>query len=116
MVFGDPPGVHAWWSADGLTWSNAPVEDGVGGQVFSVATTPHGFLATGPSGEGSCLGGIWASTDGRAWRCDASDPAFEGFGPYAAAASDAVEVAVGLTSGGDAPEGLPGAVWSRATP
>jgi hypothetical protein len=69
---------------------------------------------TGPSGDPSCLGGIWSSSDGQAWRCDASDPSFTGFGPYAAAGSPDVEIAVGLTSAGpESPDGLPGAVWSR---
>ena len=45
-----------------------------------------------------------------------SDPAFEGFGPYAAAGSDTVQVAVGLTNAGvdeESPNGLPGATFSR---
>ena len=91
----------------------------VDGQLFGVTATPDGFLATGPSGGRSCLGGIWASTDGRAWRCDASSPDFKGFGPYAAAASDRVEVAVGLDDGGpDAGEDSVylGAVWVRTRP
>lgn len=88
----------------------------VAGQVFSVARVPSGLLATGPSGGRSCLGGIWASGDGRTWRCVATDPAFDGFGPYAAAGSANVEVAVGLTSvGWDSTTGLglPGAIWWR---
>jgi hypothetical protein len=104
--------VRAWWSAGGRTWSKATVDKAKDGQAFSVAATPDRFLATGPSG--GCLGGIWATTDGRAWQCEASDARFEGFGPYAAAASDAVEVAVGLTSSGEAPSGAAlGAAWSR---
>lgn len=111
--------VRAWWSADGQSWSKATVERSLHGQVFDVAATPEGFLATGPSGETSCLGGIWASSAGRAWRCVASDPLLAGFGPYASAASSSVEVVVGLTSVGydeDSPFGLPGAVWWRSLP
>jgi hypothetical protein len=114
---GEASRVRAWWSADGGAWSKASVEKAAGGQVFSVAPARTGFLATGPSGGDSCRGGIWASTDGRAWRCDAADPSFEGFGPYAAAASGSADVAVGLTSAGvdeESPEGLPGAVWVRS--
>ena len=110
------PGVRAWWSADGRTWSKASVDKAVDGQAFSVTATPHGFLATGPSGGRSCLGGIWASTNGRAWRCVASNKRFTGFGPYAAAASDTVDVAVGLTDAGwdeESGDGMPGAVWYR---
>jgi hypothetical protein len=114
---GGEPAVVAWWSADGRTWTKATVERGGGGQVFSVAATPGRFLATGPSGRPSCLGGIWSSVDGATWTCEASDPAFDGFGPYAAAGSPTTEVAVGLTSAsGDSPDGLPGAAWWRSTP
>jgi hypothetical protein len=114
---GDPPMVFAWWSADGRAWTKGAVDVAAGGQVFSAAPAPDGFLAVGPSGGQSCLGGIWASIDGRSWRCDASAPGFEGFGPYAAAASDTVEVAVGLGSGSveESPDGEPGAVWYRTT-
>jgi len=115
-VESDPPRARAWWSVDRKTWSQATVDKAVGGQIFDVASTIDGFLATGPSGGASCLGGIWASSDGHAWRCVASAVGFHGFGPYAAAASDTVEVAVGLTDAGYAENsdaGLPGAVWYR---
>jgi len=114
-----PPTVLAWRSSDGRAWTPASVERATDGQVFSVAATPTGFLATGPSADTSCLGGIWSSTDGSAWACEAADPAFEGFGPYAAAGSPSVEIAVGLTSfgcGEDCPGGFPGAVWWRSIP
>ncbi len=114
---GEGGAVRAWWSADGRTWAEATGDRFQSGQVFSVATTPEGFLATGPSGEQSCLGGIWASSDGRDWSCVASDSMFAGFGPYAAAASSSCEVAVGLESLADPPPaGLPGAVWQRTLP
>jgi hypothetical protein len=108
------PSVLAWRSADGRAWEPAPVDQSLDGQVFDVAATPAGFLATGPSGGGRCVGGIWASTDGAAWTCDASDPAFQGFGPYASAGSDSVEVAVGLWSDDESGSGLPGGAWWRA--
>ena len=116
MVSYEPSRVGAWWSVDGRNWSKAPVDKAENGQVFSAAMTPAGFLATGPSGPDSCLGGIWSSVDGRSWRCDATASAFAGFGPYAAAASDDVVVAVGLTAAGvadESPDGLPGAAWLK---
>ena len=123
MAFGAGPGgapvVTAWHSVDGQSWMAASVESATGGQVFSVAATVGRFLATGPSGEGSCLGGIWTSGDGAAWVCEATDPAFAGFGPYAAAGSPTIEVAVGLTSVGwdtSTGQGLPGAAWWRPAP
>jgi len=118
---GGAPIVMAWRSSDGLAWRPATVDGGVEGQVFDVAATSSGFLATGPSGASSCLGGIWSSTDGTAWTCEATDPAFEGFGPYAAAGSPTADVAVGLTNVGcedesACPNGLPGAIWWRPIP
>jgi hypothetical protein len=113
---GGGPIVMAWRSTDGHSWSPAPVEAADEGQVFSVAATNSGFLATGPSGETSCLGGIWSSIDGASWACEASDPGFAGFGPYAAAGSPGVDVVVGLTDAGWDPEsgiGAPGAIWWR---
>jgi hypothetical protein len=110
-------GVRAWWSAEGRTWKEAAGELFEEGQAFSAASTPTGFLATGPSGELSCLGGIWASDSGRAWRCVASDPAFTGFSAYAAAASSSVEVVVGFTELGDEEDSTSsGAAWWRALP
>ena len=104
--------VRAWWSADGRMWHKATGQKFKSGQVFSVTSTPLGFLATGPSGDTSCLGGIWESIDGRTWTCTASGSKFAGFGPYAAAASTSVIVAVGLDgSGPESDQGLPGAVW-----
>jgi hypothetical protein len=108
--------MRAWWSLDGRAWSKASVKASMSGQVFSVTSTPEGFLATGPSGEESCLGGIWESADGRAWDCAASDPAFAGFGPYAAAASSSVIVAVGLDASQNTDQGFPGAVWRKQLP
>lgn len=116
---GGAPIVVAWRSDDGLAWTAGPVEGAETGQVFSVAATTGRFLATGPSGVDSCLGGIWSSGDGARWACEATDPAFAGFGPYAAAGSPTIEVAVGLTSVGwdeSGGHGLPGAVWWRAAP
>jgi hypothetical protein len=113
------PVVLAWRSTDGRTWKRSVVEADVGGQAFSVAETGDRFLMTGPSGETSCLGGIWSSEDGLAWGCEAKAELFAGFGPYAAAASSTVEVAVGLTSAGydeEGGEGLPGAVFWRPLP
>ena len=113
---GGAPVVMAWRSTDGQTWTRATVEDAEEGQVFGVAATSTGFLATGPSGATSCLGGIWSSTDGAAWTCAASDGGFAGFGAYAAAGSPAVDVAVGLTDVGWDPGGtlgMPGAIWWR---
>ena len=104
---------RAWWSADGRTWSKASVEAADGALSRSVAATPRGFLAVG--GSRGCPGGIWASTDGRAWRCDLADPRASGFGPDAVAGSDTVDVAVGSTEpgDGDASVGSSSVIWSR---
>jgi hypothetical protein len=110
------PVVMAWRSADGRSWTQSSVDGAEGGQTFNVAAMANRFLAVGPSGATSCLGGIWSSEDGAAWACEASADGFAGFGPYAAAGSPSVDVAVGLTEVGwdpDGPGGLPGAIWWR---
>lgn len=108
--------VLAWWSIDGTTWIEGTSADFLEGQAFSVNAVPTGFLATGPSGSGGCPDGIWASRDGRAWSCAATDPALSGFAPYAAAGSPSVEVVVGLGDRHEAVDGEPGAVWWRPVP
>lgn len=116
---GGAPIVLAWHSTDGRTWGKAFVDRAEEGQVFATTATTDRFLATGPSGATSCLGGIWASSDGETWSCIATDQAFDGFGPYAAAGSSTLEVAVGLTNAGydeNSGLGLPGAVWWRQVP
>jgi hypothetical protein len=100
-------------SDDGRSWQRASGDRFRYGQLFGVTATPGGFLATGPSGDLSCLGGMWGSDDGHAWRCVASDPGFAGFAPYAAAASSSVEVAGGLGGGGSP---TAGAIWRRSLP
>lgn len=115
------PAARAWWSTDGLTWALADGDNFLSGgeievRLTSVTVAPDGFLAAGFS-SGGCVGGLWTSSDGRAWRCVALDPAFAGFTNYAAAASTSVEVAVGLeVSTNPSPAGLPGAVWRRTLP
>jgi hypothetical protein len=112
---GGDNGVRAWWSLDGRTWDEAAAQPFADDQMWSVASTAAGFLATGSSGEPGCLGGIWASTDGRAWRCVASETAFTGFSACAAAVSSSVEVVVGFADTGDDEDPtIRGAAWWRA--
>jgi hypothetical protein len=107
---GDIDSALAWTSVGGGPWQSATGEKFPNGQMFSVAAVPTGYLAVGPSGDPSCLGGIWSSGDGTAWKCEASAPGFEGFSPYAAASSPTLEVVVGFGRPGGANDG---AVWSR---
>ena len=112
----DSSRARAWWSTDGSDWQRAPMDGARDGQVFSVADTGAELLATGPSG--GCPG-IWSTTEGRRWACAASGPRMQLFGPYAAAANDEIEVAVGLTNEGwdeDSGEAIPGAIWWRPRP
>ena len=105
----------AWWSSDGQTWTAGIGDRFLYGQLFNVAVTPTGFLATGPSGGDSCLGGIWSSTDGRSWRCVAEVQAFADFAAYVAAGSSNVEVVVGFGPPFSLPGGAPSAsVWVRS--
>jgi hypothetical protein len=106
---------QAWWSASGEQWAGADFE----GAAFahSVTATPRGFLVTGGVSPG-CLGGIYSSTDGRAWRCDAPVAGFNWLEPVAIASSDTVEVAIGEWFNGKTPEDPPPAetraIWYRA--
>ena len=106
------PGMRAWWSTDGRTWTKATVDKAIDAQMYGVAATPTGFLATG-WGTSGCLSGIWASSDGHAWRCNASGAEFKGFEATAAAASDTVEVTVGLEHYETTNSRLSGEVWYR---
>jgi hypothetical protein len=117
---GHGPSARAWWSTDGGTWANAEGEQfQSGGEVdvrlSQVIAAAAGFLAVGFS-TGGCVGGIWASTDGRSWRCDAAASSFAGFSPSAAASSASVEVVVGLGSAPPGTDGRPGAVWRKVLP
>lgn len=108
---------RAWWVSGDGAWASAKVEQPRRGQILSVTTTPDGFLAVGPSDGGGCRGGIWESASAASWRCIAQKRAFDGFLPSAAAASDSIEIAVGLTNAGwneDSGDGMPGAVWWRS--
>jgi hypothetical protein len=110
LTQGDVESALPWWSSDGVTWNAATGEDFLDGQIFGVAAVPTGYLAVGPSGPPSCLGGIWSSTDGTSWKCEASTAGFDGFAPYAAAASPTLEIVVGFGRPGGA---ITGAVWTR---
>ena len=108
------PGVRAWWSVDGKTWAKASVDKAKDGQAGRPVATIHGFFLGGWST--GCIGGIWTSTNGHAWRCEASAKGFKGFTPEAFAASDTVEVAVGSVEvDPDAEPSVPrlGAIWYR---
>ena len=110
----DASRARVYWSTDGRAWHPATVDAARNGQMFSVTSTGRELLATGPSS--ACLGGIWSSTTGRSWACVANGKRIAPFGPYAAAGSPTVEVAVGLTDANSGDDGLPGAIWWRPAP
>lgn len=110
---------HAWWSSGGSPWSAGTI-DGVT-DYPTVNATQTGFIGTGGV-DGVCAGGIWSSTDGRAWACDGPAAGFSGIHPVAVAASSTVEVAMGVWFGGNtpgfnatAPPGV-GRFWYRSLP
>lgn len=110
---GDVGSALAWSSSDGRTWKRGTADDFAYGQLFNVAAIPNGFLATGPSGTDSCLGGIWSSADGDAWTCVATDSSIGGFEAYAAASSPTLSVVVGLPT----PDvSILSSIWSRPVP
>ncbi len=111
--------IRAWWSTDdGHSWALAEGDWRRAGPGLAVAGTPEGFLAIGPgSNQAGCGDGVWDSVDGRSWRCLALGQDAQRFGPYAAAASSATEVLVGLMdSDEESPAGIPGGVLWRPVP
>jgi len=103
----------AWSSSDGRTWKQGTADDFAYGQMFNVAAVPNGFLATGPSGTDSCLGGIWSSADGDAWTCVATDSSIGGFAAYDAASSPTLSVVVGVPT----PDvSIQSSIWTRPVP
>jgi hypothetical protein len=107
---GDVNSALGWWSPDAAKWTAGKGEKFLYGQVFGMAVVPTGYLAVGPSGAPSCLGGIWSSTDGATWKCEASAAGFKGFLPYATTSSPTLEIAVGF---GWPSGAMTGAVWTR---
>lgn len=59
----------AWWSPDGRTWTQAPVEraGGLGTSLGHISVGAHGFVAVG-SESGGKRASAWISNDGRSWR------------------------------------------------
>jgi len=115
------PAGRAWWSADGATWAEA---DGEGFAAVSdgsvllrdVVATPEGFLTVAGSRD-TCASGIWSSADGALWQCTALEPGLASLIASGTAASDSVEVVVGLDSTAEpGDDGFPGAVWLRSIP
>jgi hypothetical protein len=105
------PGIRAWWSTDGITWTKAQVESARDGQVRSVTAFPEGFVAFGFA-EG-CPGGLLTSPDGSEWSCAAPSAAFGAFDSDAAATSGALEVVLGATSPADESTPPAGTIWYR---
>ena len=118
---GHGPAGRAWRSVDGLTWTAAEAEDfAAAGETsvypVDVIATPEGFLAIARA-SGGCTSHIWTAVDGRSWRCSVADPDLPAMASYAAAASESVELIVGLSLvDPPADAGAPGAVWLRSRP
>jgi hypothetical protein len=106
------PGIRAWWSTDGITWTKATVAGARNGQVSTVTTVADGFVALGFSA--GCTSSLLGSADGRAWSCTSGDVAFNGFGADAAATSPGVDVLVG-SSFTDEETPPVGAIWYRVS-
>jgi hypothetical protein len=107
------PGIRAWWSTDGRTWTKGTIEGARDGQARGVVTATAGFLILGLGG--GCPGDIGRSMDGHSWGCDVTDPSLADFVPRAAFASDTTEIAVGTTffGEGDSAPAPAGTIWYR---
>lgn len=104
---------RAWWSTDGLSWSEATGDLFGESPLYMVTATATGFVAGGPSGPQVSGCGVWVSTDGRSWSCVSSTPEYLGMTPSAAASSPTVEVVVGYDMGVISDQGFPSQVWWR---
>jgi hypothetical protein len=58
---------HAWWSSDGINWSEATVHVAKGDDFSSVWAGAGGLLAESHLGGAPGLDSLWSSTDGHAW-------------------------------------------------
>jgi hypothetical protein len=72
----------AWYSADGMSWTEADVSlpSGIGNvdAMFGVLPTDFGFLARGRVRNGDAY--VWTSTDARTWRSVPDETVFGGKG------------------------------------
>ncbi len=109
----------AWYSADGITWSEAVLDGGEGSAVLAVTAGPAGFVAVGVDKDG---GRIWLSPTGEAWT-EVSGDATPESAIYAVASGPGGYVAVGdqTTGKGKKQSQIPtawtsadGATWTPA--
>jgi hypothetical protein len=112
--------VTAWYSADGLTWTNTLADNPGKGhsQVRFLRTVGDRLVAIGTSGVDHCSGDgpgqacdalpvmTWISTDGRAWTRQASPPSMKG-----AALGDVAGDGTRLVAVGDLGYGKP-RIWT----
>jgi hypothetical protein len=62
-----PVSPHAWLSADGSSWHEASVEQGVTESLGSLSVGADGLIAIGFSGGTPGVATYWTSVDGTAW-------------------------------------------------
>jgi hypothetical protein len=85
--------MYAWFSADGITWSQVALPES-SGFIPSALTSWSGGFATIAQVDGITLSSsVWTSADGRTWQKAPQD--FVGFGPTAITALGGRVVAVG---------------------
>ena len=64
----------AWWSNDGLQWTQATVADHPGDGFVAVYAAHDGLMALSSTGDVPGLTSFWTSPDGRSWAPSAADP------------------------------------------
>jgi hypothetical protein len=85
--------MYAWFSADGITWSQVDLPESSGFIPAAVTSWSGGFAAIGQLDGITLSSSVWTSADGRAWQKAPQD--FVGFGPTAITALGGRVVAVG---------------------
>lgn len=77
-----PAGPAAWWSEDGVAWTEASIDSASGESLVNVVAGRDGFIAIG-STDGTVAKAIsfWTSADGKSWHRESA------MGPFPGAAS-----------------------------
>lgn len=60
--------VHAWRSADGVTWKAGPAKTGIDGMVHTLVSFAGGLYYAAGTAKRGCDVAVWTSSDGFTWQ------------------------------------------------
>jgi len=110
--------VHAWVSADGLTWKPGPAKTGIDGTVHAIVSSAGGLYYAAGTAKGGCDVAVWFSYDGLAWKPSQTLSGARGACPTGGASAGSTITLVrdggaGLVAYGTVP-GIGSAFWTSA--